>query len=120
MVVVLNYHGAETAELLQVFSQIDTSAVEARSIDSLERASCIILPACASIRAAVMDIRDSKLLPQLYRCLDLGVPMLGIREGMAMLFDVCYVDGTHTGLGFIPGKVDGGAHSSPANKLVNW
>ena len=121
MVVVLNYHGAETSELLRTFSQINTSAVEARSIDKLERASCIILPACASMATALADIRDSKFLPPLYRCLDLGVPILGIRDGMAMLFDVCYIDGAHTGLGFIPGKVDTGTETAIlAMKPVRW
>lgn len=121
MVVVLNYHGADTTDLLRSLSQINSSAVEARSIEALERASFVILPACASMVAAVRDIRDSKLLPQLYKCHDLGVPMLGIREGMALLFDVCHVDGSHTGLGFIPGKVDGDMRGATTGmRTVHW
>lgn len=105
MIAILNYDTADTQALHDALSGLGVAHQRVDSLDQLDRAARIILPHGDSFAAMIRDIRDSGYLPVLFRALDQGRPILGIGRGMHLFFDVCYDNGQHTGLGFIPGKV---------------
>lgn len=105
MIAILNYETADTQALHEALSGLNAPHQRVDSLDQLDRAARIILPHGGSVAEMIRDIRDSGYLPVLFRALDQGRPILGIGRGMHLLFDVCYDNGQHTGLGFIPGKV---------------
>lgn len=105
MIAILNYDTSDTQALHETLSNMGVTHQRVDSLDQLDRAARIILPHGDSFSAMIRDIRDSGYLPVLFRALDQGRPILGIGRGMHLLFDVCYDNGQHTGLGFIPGKV---------------
>ncbi len=105
MIAILNYDTSDTQALHETLSDMGVAHQRVDSLDHLDRAARIILPHGDSFAAMIRDIRDSGYLPVLFRALDQGRPILGIGRGMHLLFDVCYDNGQHTGLGFIPGKV---------------
>lgn len=105
MIGIIDYDKDAARAVQGAFQAIGVDTQLVNSIDRLERASKVILPTAASFRGAVRYIRDRGFVTPLMRAIDQGRPILGIAQGLHLLFDVSYEEGQHTGLGVIPGKV---------------
>lgn len=105
MIGIVEYDSNEAQAVQAAMKSVGADSQIVNSIDRLERSSKIILPPTTSFRAAVRYVRDRGLVTPLFRAIDQGRPVLGIAQGLHLLFDVSYEDGQHTGLGVIPGKV---------------
>lgn len=116
MIAILDYETARTDDLHQAMSRAGIAHERVDSQDKLDRAARIILPPGASFRDMIRDLRDGGYLPALFRAVGQGRPILGIAEGMHVLFDVSYEQGQHTGLGFIPGKVSDYPQPPPVHR----
>jgi imidazole glycerol phosphate synthase glutamine amidotransferase subunit len=123
MIAILQYQSSLVDALKSTLGRVGETVDGARSFDQLERATRIIFPACRSFPSAIRDLRDGGFLPYLFRAIDNGVPILGIDQGMHLLFDVSYIEGQHTGLGVMLGKVDAGvsgASHHASRRSLQW
>ncbi len=105
MIAIVDYESSRTVNLKKAIDDLGADSVFVNSVDRLERASKIILPACDSFPRAIRSLRDRGMLRPIFHAVDAGCPVLGIGQGMHLLFDVSYEEGQHTGLGLVHGKV---------------
>lgn len=105
MIAIVDYDTSRTANLKKALDDLGAESILVNSVDRLERAAKIILPACDSFPKAVRSMRDRGMLRPIFHAVDAGRPVLGIGQGMHLLFDVSYEEGQHTGLGLVHGKV---------------
>ncbi len=105
MIAILDCPVGESAGIKEAFGAIGAEAELTDSIDGLQRAAKIVLPPGASFPRTIRCLRDRGLVGSLIRAADQGRHLLGIGQGLHLLFDVSHEAGQHTGLGLIPGKV---------------
>ena len=63
------------------------------------------MPGVGAFAPAMEQLRKSGMLEALQEKVKAGTPLLGICVGAQLLMDESEEDGTHAGLGWIPGKV---------------
>jgi glutamine amidotransferase len=82
------------------------AAVEVTSdAERLAGAAGIILPGVGAFAPAAARLRESGLGDVLVGLARGGKPLLGVCLGYQLLFETSYEDGTHGGLGLLPGPV---------------
>ena len=87
---------------------LDFSAVENQLVsdaDEVKNADRILLPGVGAFAPAMEHLRNSGMLEALHEKVKAGTPLLGICVGAQLLMDESEEDGSHAGLGWIPGKV---------------
>ena len=87
---------------------LDFSSVENRLVsvaDDVRKANRILLPGVGAFAPAMEQLRKSGMLDVIQEKVEGGTPLLGICVGAQLLMDQSEEDGTHVGLGWIPGKV---------------
>ena len=95
-----NLHNLKNAlDFYGVENQLVCKADEVRNADR------ILLPGVGAFAPAMEQLRQSGMLEVLQEKVESGTPLLGICVGAQLLMDESEEDGTHTGLGWIPGKV---------------
>ena len=85
------------------FSDVETQLVSVA--DEVRKADRILLPGVGAFAPAMEQLRKSGMLEVLQEKVKAGTPLLGICVGAQLLMDESEEDGTHAGLGWIPGKV---------------
>ena len=105
MIAIVDCESSDTRGIQRAFERIGTKTAVVNSIDRLERASKIVIPPSASFPRMIRSLRDGGLVGPLLSAASGGRPVLAISRGMHLLFDVCYEEGQHTGLGLVHGKV---------------
>jgi glutamine amidotransferase len=95
-----NLHNLKNA--LDFFS-VDNQLVSVA--DDVRKADRILLPGVGAFAPAMQQLRKSGMLEVLQEKVEGGTPLLGICVGAQLLMDQSEEDGTHAGLGWIPGKV---------------
>jgi glutamine amidotransferase len=101
---ILDYGMANLRSVQKAFEQVGFAADIIASPQQIEKAGHLVVPGVGAFQDAVAVIRERGLDDPLRRHVAAGRPFLGICLGLEMLFDVGYEDGTHQGLGIIPGK----------------
>ncbi|MDD3468614.1 MAG: imidazole glycerol phosphate synthase subunit HisH [Thermoguttaceae bacterium] len=71
----------------------------------LRRADKIVLPGVGAFEDAMRELQAHRLIGSIHEAISADKPFLGICLGLQMLFDVSYENGTHRGLGILPGEV---------------
>jgi glutamine amidotransferase len=87
---------------------LDYSSVDNRLVsvaDDVRKANRILLPGVGAFAPAMEQLRKSGMLDVIQEKVEGGTPLLGICVGAQLLMDQSEEDGTHVGLGWIPGKV---------------
>ncbi|MEC7887944.1 MAG: imidazole glycerol phosphate synthase subunit HisH [SAR324 cluster bacterium] len=105
MNVIIDY---KVGNLHNLKNALDFSAVETQLVsaaDEVRKADRILLPGVGAFSPAMEQLRKSGMLEALQEKVDGGTPLLGICVGAQLLMDISEEDGTHAGLGWIPGKV---------------
>jgi imidazole glycerol-phosphate synthase subunit HisH len=101
---ILDYGMANLRSVQKAFEQVGFDADIIASPQQIEGAGHLVVPGVGAFQDAVAVIRERGLDDALRRHVAAGRPFLGICLGLQMLFDVGYEDGTHQGLGIIPGQ----------------
>ncbi|HIO61251.1 MAG TPA: imidazole glycerol phosphate synthase subunit HisH [Deltaproteobacteria bacterium] len=105
MNVIIDY---KVGNLHNLKNALDYSGVENRLVskaDDVRNADRILLPGVGAFAPAMEQLRESGMLEVLQEKVEAGTPLLGICVGAQLLMDESEEDGTHAGLGWIPGKV---------------
>ena len=105
MNVIIDY---KVGNLHNLKNALDYSGVENRLVskaDDVRNADRILLPGVGAFAPAMEQLRKSGMLEVLHEKVEAGTPLLGICVGAQLLMDESEEDGTHAGLGWIPGKV---------------
>ena len=105
MNVIIDY---KVGNLHNLKNALDFSSVENRLVsvaDDVRKADRILLPGVGAFAPAMEQLRKSGMLEVLQEKVTAGTPLLGICVGAQLLMDQSEEDGTHVGLGWIPGKV---------------
>lgn len=87
------------------FARIGAQAEIITSPRQVANANKLVLPGQGHFGAAMAHLRQQGLADPIVKAIRGGRPFLGICLGLQLLFDVGYEDGTHSGLGVLPGKV---------------
>ena len=105
MNVIIDY---KVGNLHNLKNALDYFGVENRLVskaDDVRNADRILLPGVGAFAPAMEQLRESGMLEVLQEKVEAGTPLLGICVGAQLLMDESEEDGTHAGLGWIPGKV---------------
>lgn len=105
MIAIVDYQMGNLRSVQKAFERIGYAAEITASPRVLEQADKIVLPGVGAFRDAITELRRRDLIEPLQTAIGSGKPFLGICLGLQLLFDVSYEDGTHPGLGIIPGEV---------------
>ncbi|HEY7119794.1 MAG TPA: imidazole glycerol phosphate synthase subunit HisH [Tepidisphaeraceae bacterium] len=101
---IIDYGMANLRSVQKAFETVGVRAGVISTPEEIDRADKIVLPGVGAFADAVRTLRDQELAPPILAHINKGKPFLGICLGLQMLVDVGYEDGTHQGLGVIPGK----------------
>ena len=105
MNVIIDY---KVGNLHNLKNALDYSSVDNRLVsvaDDVRKANRILLPGVGAFAPAMEQLRKSGMLDVIQEKVEGGTPLLGICVGAQLLMDQSEEDGTHAGLGWIPGKV---------------
>ncbi len=105
MNVIIDY---KVGNLHNLKNALDFSAVENQLVsdaDEVKNADRILLPGVGAFAPAMEHLRNSGMLEALQEKVKAGTPLLGICVGAQLLMDESEENGSHIGLGWIPGKV---------------
>jgi glutamine amidotransferase len=105
MNVIIDY---KVGNLHNLKNALDFSSVENQLVstaDDVRKADRILLPGVGAFSPAMEQLKNSGMLDALQEKVQTGTPLLGICVGAQLLMDESEEDGTHAGLGWIPGKV---------------
>ena len=105
MNVIIDY---KVGNLHNLKNALDFLSVDNRLVsvaDDVRKANRILLPGVGAFAPAMEQLRKSGMLDVIQEKVEGGTPLLGICVGAQLLMDQSEEDGTHVGLGWIPGKV---------------
>jgi glutamine amidotransferase len=121
MILIIDYGMGNLRSVQKAIEAVGHSAEISSDPDRVRRASKVILPGVGAFADAAAELRRTGLGDAFCEAVRAGKPCLGVCLGLQLLFDVSEEDGTHQGLGIIPGRVVRFA-SSPALKIphMGW
>lgn len=105
MIAIVDYQMGNLRSVQKAFERVGQQAVVTGDPDVIVAAERVVLPGVGAFGDAMHELTTRGLVPVLREVIDTGKPFLGICLGLQLLFDVSYEDGTHEGLGVIPGEV---------------
>lgn len=104
-IVIVDYGMGNLRSVQKAFEKVGFAAVISEDPVLIQNADKLVLPGVGAIRDAVGRIRDIGLEKPILDHLHSDKPFFGICLGLQMLFENCYEDGKHSGLGFYKGDV---------------
>ncbi len=105
MIAILDYGAGNLRSVEQGFARIGVPTIVATTPEQMRQANGLVLPGVGAFASAMAALRSGDLLPELFREVENGKPLLGICLGMQALFDGSEEGAGAAGLGLIPGKV---------------
>ena len=97
---------SNTASVISAFTRIGCHVSTTSSPDTVLRSPALVLPGVGAFEQGMKALREGDLIESiLHRVNKDKVPIVGICLGMQLLADVSYENGSHAGLGIIPGNV---------------
>ena len=104
-IVIVDYGMGNLRSVQKAFEKVGFAADISEDPVLIQNADKLVLPGVGAIRDAVGRIRDIGLEKPILDHLHSDKPFFGICLGLQMLFENCYEDGKHRGLGFYKGDV---------------
>ena len=101
---ILDYDMANLRSVQKGFERHGHAADILRHPEQLAKYDKLVLPGVGAFRDAVATLRHRNLVEPILTHIQRGKPLLGICLGLQILFQTGYEDGTHTGLGVLPGS----------------
>ena len=105
MIGILDYGMGNLRSVQKALEFVGCPAVISSDPRELCRADKLVLPGVGAFRDAIATLRKLGLDRLIAETVQAGTPTLGICLGMQLLFDTSDENGTHLGLGLLPGKI---------------
>jgi glutamine amidotransferase len=105
MIGIIDYGMGNLKSVSNAFRLLGFDAFIAAGPEELDSADKIVLPGVGAFEGAVNELRHRGWADRVIAAAASGTPLLGICLGMQLLFEVSYENGTHKGLGILPGHV---------------
>ncbi len=105
MIAIIDYQMGNLRSVQKGFERVGHEATITGDPEQLDQAEKIVLPGVGAFADAIAELRRRELVGPIREAVQAGKPFLGICLGLQLLFDVSYENGTHEGLGIVPGEV---------------
>jgi glutamine amidotransferase len=105
MIAIIDYGMGNLRSVQKAFEAVGHAAEVTSDPDRVRKAAKLILPGVGAFADAVAELRRSGLGEAFRDAVLAGRPCLGVCLGLQLLFEVSEEDGTHEGLGLLPGRV---------------
>jgi glutamine amidotransferase len=105
MIAIIDYQMGNLRSVQKGFERVGHEATITSDPQVLAQSEKIVLPGVGAFRDAMLELKRRDLIGPIHEAVNSGKPFLGICLGLQLLFDVSYEDGTHPGLGILPGEV---------------
>jgi imidazole glycerol-phosphate synthase subunit HisH len=106
MIAILDLGISNIGSLNQAFQQVGLNGNLTNKSADIRNAKAIILPGVGAYRDAMACLRDCGLVDDIRAAAAAGKPLLGICLGMQLLATRSAENGSHDGLGLIPGEIE--------------
>lgn len=104
MISILDYGMANLRSVQKAFERLGHAAQIISTPEQVQSADRLVVPGVGAFRDAIALLNQTGLAGAIREHAQRGRPLLGICLGLQLLMDVGYEDGTHKGLGIIPGE----------------
>lgn len=104
MLAIIDYQMGNLRSVQKALERVGHPAVITSNPADIERADKVILPGVGAFEDAIAELRRRDLVGPIKDAIAADKPFLGICLGLQLLMDVGYENGTHEGLGIIPGE----------------
>jgi glutamine amidotransferase len=105
MIVVINYGLGNLHSVQKAVAFAGGNAVVSDDPQTIRQAEKVVLPGVGAFGEGMKGLRNRDLIEPLQDIAAAGTPLLGICLGMQLLFETSQEQGSHSGLGLIPGEV---------------
>ncbi len=105
MIAIIDYQMGNLRSVQKALERVGQQATITHDAREIARAEKIILPGVGAFEDAIAELRRRNLVEPIKDAVAANKPFLGICLGLQLLFDVGYENGTHEGLGILPGEV---------------
>jgi len=105
VIAIIDYDIGNIHSVHKAFKYIGADVVITNDPAEILQADGVVLPGVGAFGDAMANLRRLDLLDPIYRCIERGIPFLGICVGMQLLFEESEEIGHHQGLGLLPGVV---------------
>ncbi|MFA7236419.1 MAG: imidazole glycerol phosphate synthase subunit HisH [Phycisphaeraceae bacterium] len=105
MIGLIDYRMGNLRSVEKALQRFDAPVSIVRTPAELSHCDKLILPGVGAFADAMIHLRQQQLVEPLRDFAASGKPFLGICLGLQLLFDTSTEDGSHEGLGILPGGV---------------
>ena len=105
MIAIIDYQMGNLRSVQKGFERVGHQAHVTSDPAEVAEADKIVLPGVGAFADAIRELEQRHLVEPIREAIAADKPFLGICLGLQLLFDVSYEDGTHQGLGILPGEV---------------
>ncbi len=105
MIAIIDYQMGNLRSVQKALERVGQQATITSDAREIARADKVILPGVGAFEDAIAELRRRDLVGPIKDAVAANKPFLGICLGLQLLFDVGYENGTHEGLGILPGEV---------------
>ncbi len=105
MIAIIDYGMGNLRSVQKGFEKVGHEAVVTSDPVVVGQAEKVVLPGVGAFGDAMAELKRREMVQPVLEAIDSGRPFLGICVGLQLLFDTSYENGTHKGLGVIPGEV---------------
>ena len=122
-VAVVDYGMGNLRSVAKALEAVGARVLVSTNPEDLRKAERIVLPGQGAFRDCIANLRATGLVDALLEEVrQKGKPFLGICLGLQLLADVSYENGSFTGLGWLPGRVERLTVEDPSLKLphIGW
>ena len=105
MIAIVDYQMGNLRSVQRGFARVGHESTVTDDPQLLKQADKVILPGVGAFADAMEQLHHRKLVQPLQSLAESGKPLLGICLGLQLLFEKSHENGTHAGLGILPGEV---------------
>jgi len=104
MLAIIDYQMGNLRSVQKAFERVGHAATITSDPQTVRNADKVVLPGVGAFEDAIAELRRRDLVEPILETIERGRPFLGICLGLQLLVDVGYENGTHQGLGVLPGE----------------
>jgi imidazole glycerol-phosphate synthase subunit HisH len=104
LIAIIDYQMGNLRSVQKALERVGHPATITSRAADIAQADKVILPGVGAFEDAIAELRRRDLVGPIKEAIAANKPFLGICLGLQLLFDVGYENGTHEGLGILPGE----------------